>query len=240
VTSFTGRLHPLSEVQAGEVLYPWTGAPETILTWGERVAEAPDALAATLALIATPNGKPAIALAPCWQGSLNEGEAAVSSLLTLGNPIMAKVQPMPPAALFSLFETNAVLGRCYAKQTRWLPSLTKGAVSALIAAAEGRTSARYQRSPCDLSKEFQRAKNPMGPRFAARQRQDRGGVGEGQPRGGCPACGLGSENVGGTRTLRVPGRLCQSPWAGRSRPTRQCVWRQSGKAPLDQAPCRSE
>jgi FAD/FMN-containing dehydrogenase len=140
VTSLTVRLHPLSEVRAGKALYPWTGAAETIVAWGERMAEAPDALAATLALIAAPDGKPAIALAPCWQGSPNEGAAAISSLLTLGTPIMAKVEPMPPASLFALFEANAVPRRRYAQQTRWLPTLTEGAVSALIGAAERRTS----------------------------------------------------------------------------------------------------
>ncbi len=140
VTSLTVRLHPVSEVRAGKALYPWQGAAETIAAWGERMADAPDALAATLALIATPDGKPAIALAPCWQGSPNEGEAAISRLLGLGTPIMAKVEPMPPAALFSLFEANVIPGRRYAQQTRWLPALTQGAVSALIAAAEARTS----------------------------------------------------------------------------------------------------
>ncbi len=140
VTSLTVRLHPVSEVRAGKALYPWQGAAETIRAWSERMAEAPDALAATLALIATPDGKPAVALAPCWQGSPNEGEAVISHLLGLGTPIMAKVEPMPPAAVFSLFEPNAVPGRRYAQQTRWLASLTQGAVSALIAAAEARTS----------------------------------------------------------------------------------------------------
>ena len=140
MTSLTVRLHPLSEVRAGKALYPWTGAAETIVAWGERMAEAPDALAATLALIAAPDGKPAIALAPCWQGSPNEGASAISTLLTLGTPIMAKVEPMPPASLFALFEANAVPRRRYAQQTRWLPTLTEGAVSALIGAAERRTS----------------------------------------------------------------------------------------------------
>jgi hypothetical protein len=140
VTSITVRLHPLSEVRAGKALYPWTGAAETIVAWGERMAEAPDALAATLALIAAPDGKPAIALAPCWQGPPNEGASAIFNLLTLGTPIMAKVEPMPPASLFALFEANAVPRRRYAQQTRWLPTLTEGAVSALIGAAERRTS----------------------------------------------------------------------------------------------------
>ena len=90
------------------------------------MAAAPDALAATLALIAMPDGKPAVALAPCWQGSPSEGEATISRLLGLGTPIMAKVEPMPPAALFSLFEPNAVPGRRYAQQTRWLASFNSG------------------------------------------------------------------------------------------------------------------
>ena len=140
VTSLTVCVHPLSQVRAGKALYPWTGAAETIVAWGERMGKAPDALAGTLALIAAPDGKPAIALAPCWQGSSNEGAVAISSLLTLGTPIMTKVEPKSPASLFALFEGNAVPGRRYAQQTRWLPRLTEGAVSALIAAAERRTS----------------------------------------------------------------------------------------------------
>jgi FAD/FMN-containing dehydrogenase len=140
VTSLELRLHPVQEILAGKILYPWSGAAALLESYGRYMASAPNDLAATLALVTAPDGKPAVALAPCWQGDLADGSAEVENLTAIGEPALAKVGPMKPKDLFSLFEANAVPGRRYAQQTRWLPALGPDVVQALLAAAQAKSS----------------------------------------------------------------------------------------------------
>jgi FAD/FMN-containing dehydrogenase len=140
VTSLELRLHRVSEILAGKVLYPWSGAAALLENYGQRMESAPEGLAATLALVTAPDGKPAVALAPCWQGDLAEGSVEVENLTAIGKPVLAKVGKMKPKELFSLFEANAVPGRRYVQQTRWLPTLGPDVVQALLAAAQAKSS----------------------------------------------------------------------------------------------------
>jgi len=140
VTSLELRLHRVSEILAGKILYPWSGAAVLLESYGRHMAGAPEGLAATLALVTAPDGKPAVALAPCWQGDLADGSAEVDNLTAIGEPVLTKVWPMKPNELFSLFEANAVRGRRYAQQTRWLPALGPDVVQALLAAAMAKSS----------------------------------------------------------------------------------------------------
>jgi FAD/FMN-containing dehydrogenase len=140
VTSLDLRLHPVTEVLAGRVLYPWTGAVDLLESFGRHMSEAPDSLAATMALVTSPEGQPAVALAPCSQADDPGSRNDIDELTGIGSPILAKIAPMKPIELFSLFEANAKPGRRYAQQTRWLPSLGQDVARALVAAAEAKPS----------------------------------------------------------------------------------------------------
>jgi FAD/FMN-containing dehydrogenase len=140
VTALDLKLLPVQQVIAGKALYPWRIAKDVLQVFSERLSAAPDGLAATLALIVAPNGAPAVAIAPCWSGEQNEGSAIISALTGGGHPIAMTIEAVPLPSLFSLFEANAVPGRHYVQQTRWLPELNEGAITALLAAAEARTS----------------------------------------------------------------------------------------------------
>jgi FAD/FMN-containing dehydrogenase len=150
VTQLHLALHQFTEVLTARALYPWSAAEDVVRGFDECLAQAPDELAATLALVMTPSG-PAVGITACWNGVFAQGADAVDSLTRLAEPLMAGVQPMSLAdrapreqpasdsSLFSVFEPNAVPRRRYAQQTRWLRDLG-GATAALLAAAEARTS----------------------------------------------------------------------------------------------------
>jgi len=150
VTQLGLVLHPVTEVLTARALYPWGAAEDVVRAFGQYLAQAPDELAATLALVMSPSG-PAVGITACWNGDFAQGADAVGPLTRLAEPLTAGVQPMSLAdrapreepasasSLFSVFEPNAVPGRRYAQQTRWLSDLG-GATAALLAAAEARTS----------------------------------------------------------------------------------------------------
>jgi FAD/FMN-containing dehydrogenase len=140
VTSMRIRLHQVHQVLAGKIVFPWAEARSVLAGFAAAMASAPDELAATAALVSTPNGDPAVVLAPCWSGDIDRGKAWVDGLTRLGSPTMVNVQSMSCDALFGLFEGSAPKGRHYAQQTRWLGELTGDTIAALIESGESRES----------------------------------------------------------------------------------------------------
>jgi FAD/FMN-containing dehydrogenase len=140
VTSMRVRLHPIREVLAGLILFPWSEATRVLRGYAETVASAPDELAVTAGMLSGPDCNPALFLAPVWSGEPTQGERILDGLKRLGTPIAASIGPMNYADLLSMFDTEIVNGRHYALQTRWLPELTPDVIASLVAAGSNRTS----------------------------------------------------------------------------------------------------
>jgi hypothetical protein len=140
VTSMRIRLHQVDKVLAGKIVFPFSDARSVLTGFTTVMASAPDELGATAALVSTPNGDPAIVLAPCWSGDIDEGKAWVDRLTCLGSPVAVNVGPMSCDALFRLFEASAPKGRHYAQQTRWLGELTADTIGHLLESSAGRES----------------------------------------------------------------------------------------------------
>ena len=137
VTAMTIRLHPVAQVLAGKILFPWSDATAVLTAFGEIAASAKDALAITVALVCSPDGSPAVVVAPCWSGDIAHGESVMAKVASLGSPLMTNIAPMPCSALFNLFEPSAPPGRRYAQQTRWLPGLTHAAAKTRVGIGDG-------------------------------------------------------------------------------------------------------
>jgi FAD/FMN-containing dehydrogenase len=140
VTSMRIRLHQVHQVLAGKIVFPWSEARSVLAGYAAAMASAPDELAATVALVSSPNGDPVIVLAPCWSGDIERGKAMIDRLTSFGAPAMVNVGPMPCEALFGLFEGSAPKGRHYAQQTRWLGALSAETITDLIENADRRAS----------------------------------------------------------------------------------------------------
>src|SRR4029077_18570031 len=74
VTSFEFRVHPMSTVLGGLVIYPRDRAVEVLQFYRNFTQSAPEELTAYAALVHTPDGIPAVAVIACYCGDLTEGE----------------------------------------------------------------------------------------------------------------------------------------------------------------------
>ncbi len=140
VTAMRLRLHPVRELQAGIIVYPWWQAELVLRRYAEWVTRAPDAMSVTAAVLASPDGEPALVLAPTWCGAPQVGEPLLQGLQCLGTPLLVQMGAATCPELLGMYEAHAPAGRHYALQTRWLPALTADVIAAIIAAGGARTS----------------------------------------------------------------------------------------------------
>ncbi|WAC92345.1 FAD-binding oxidoreductase [Mycobacterium sp. Aquia_213] len=142
VTSLSLRLHPVPEVLAGLIAYPWSDASRVWTQLDEILVEAPDELTVQTGILPGPDGGPTVFLSPVWCGDLPDGERVIAPLHTLSAPLMANVGPTSYAGLLSQFDSFVVDGRHYAARTRNVSRFTPEVIAALVEAGQRQTS-RY-------------------------------------------------------------------------------------------------
>jgi FAD/FMN-containing dehydrogenase len=108
VTTFRFALHPVGPtVMAGPVFWAAQDTLDVLRFYRDFVAEAPDKLATVIRLGTIPplpviredlHFRPAIAIACCYAGSVEEGEAAVRELRRFGTPLVDLIEPKPYVA----------------------------------------------------------------------------------------------------------------------------------------------
>jgi hypothetical protein len=140
VTAMQIALHPAREVLAGMMLFPWRDADTVLRGYASAMASAPDDFAALAGLLPTPNGEPAVFLAPVWTGCPAEGAELIAALQRLREPLVARIAPMSYGELLAMFDAHIVSGHHYAIQTRWPPELSAATIAQLVAVGGTRTS----------------------------------------------------------------------------------------------------
>jgi len=110
VTSMRVRLHPLDRLIGGMIVFPWSQAATVWRGLGEVLSTAPDELTVQSGLLAGPDGRPAVYLAPAWSGDLRSGETAIGALVELGTPLTTQVAPMAYGEMLGQFDAWAVRG----------------------------------------------------------------------------------------------------------------------------------
>jgi len=140
ITSMRVRLHPIREVLAGMMLFPWPQAESVLRCYAASIADAPDELELVTGVLADPNGSPLVFLAPMWSGDGEEGKKSIAKLRQAGTPVVDKVGPMTYLDWLNMFAAGAPMGRHYAAQTRSLPQLTPESISTLVAGGQRRSS----------------------------------------------------------------------------------------------------
>ncbi len=142
VTSLQIRLHEKRHMLAGSILYPWSEAGNVLSRYPAFAATAPDELGMLLGMASGQDGRPALQLAPLWNGEEHRGESVMRDLQALGTPLVAQVGLMTYSDL--LAPIDAILeqkdGCHWEVRTRSLPALTPGAVDAMITAVAHKTS----------------------------------------------------------------------------------------------------
>lgn len=142
VTSVSLRLHPVPELLAGLIVYPWSAAAGVWARLDDILAEAPDALTVQTGILPGPDGGPTVFLSPVWCGERPDGERAIAPLRSLGTPLATSVAPTSYLAMLRQFDSFVTDGRHYAARTRNVSHFTPEVIAALIDAGQRQTS-RY-------------------------------------------------------------------------------------------------
>ncbi len=132
VTSFEYRLHPLEHVLGGMVVHPRDRAHDVLRFFGTLCADAPDELTMIAALITSPDGHAAIALAACYSGPVAEGERALKPLRKFGPPILDQLAVMPYTVLQTSLDSTAPWGSLNYWKADFLSELSDRAIDLIV------------------------------------------------------------------------------------------------------------
>jgi FAD/FMN-containing dehydrogenase len=140
VVSMRIRLHALSELLSSIILFPWSQARSVLHGYAALMSCAPDELSVLAGVLPTPEGEPAVLVAPVWAGDMVRGRKAIADFAGLGTPLFSNVGPTTYADMVSMYDSHVVHGRSYSMQTRWLPELASESLTPLIEFGGARTS----------------------------------------------------------------------------------------------------
>jgi FAD binding domain/Berberine and berberine like len=140
VTSFEFRVHPVSTVLGGLVIYPRDRAVEVLRFYRDFAQSAPEELTAYAALLHSPDGVPAVAVIACYCGELAEGEQVLKSLRNLSSPIVDMIQPMPFPQMQTLLDAAFPDGNYNYWKSTFLREFGDDAIAVLVEHANRATS----------------------------------------------------------------------------------------------------
>jgi FAD/FMN-containing dehydrogenase len=140
VPSFEYRLHPVSTVLGGMIVYPRDQAIEVLRFYRTFTQSAPEELTAYAGLLHTPDGMPAVAVVACYCGDLTEGEHVLKPLREFGSPLLDALQPMPFPQMQSLLDGSFPAGNYNYWKSTFLRELSDEAIDVLVEHANRATS----------------------------------------------------------------------------------------------------
>ncbi|HUL86316.1 MAG TPA: FAD-binding oxidoreductase [Actinomycetota bacterium] len=140
VTSFEFRLHPLGPVLGGLVAYPIDRGREVLRAYRGWAAGLPDAFTTIGTVITAPPapfvppdlvGRKVVAIAGCWCGDPDEGQAQLQAMRQLG-PAIDVFGPMPYPVLQGMLDEGAPPGiRAYTR-SGYTSDLADGFIDAVL------------------------------------------------------------------------------------------------------------
>ena len=104
------------------------------------VETAPEELTVYAVMLTTPDGAPAVALAGCYCGDLQEGERVLKPLRAFGPPLVDAFQPLPFPAMQSMLDAAFPDGNRNYWKSCFLSGLTDEAIATAVAHANQATS----------------------------------------------------------------------------------------------------
>ena len=147
VTSFEFRLHPLTDVLAGLLVFRGDQCATVLRRFRDVVREAPDEFCGLAVMAGAPplpfidsawHGRTVCILAVCWCGDAASGERAIAPLRSAGAPLADVIGPMPYARWQQMLDAGAPAGRRQYWKSVNFSSLDDDAIDLLVAAADRR------------------------------------------------------------------------------------------------------
>jgi FAD/FMN-containing dehydrogenase len=106
VTSFEFRLHPLTSVLGGMLLYERARARDVLDVFREQAEKAPDELTLGVVITTWHDGRPVVGLVLCHSGRAEDGQRLLQPFRKLGTPLLDAVRPMVYAELQTMFDAT--------------------------------------------------------------------------------------------------------------------------------------
>jgi hypothetical protein len=113
VTSFEYRLHPVSPVFGGMLVYPLARGREVLRIFDDFSRSCPDEVSTQALLFTTPTGDPAVGIAVCYCGPPDRGEKVLQPLQSLAAPLATDLKVQSYVQLQTLFDVAWPPGRLY-------------------------------------------------------------------------------------------------------------------------------
>lgn len=142
VTSFEYRLHPVSTVLGGMLLYAGEQAREALRAYRAFCAKEPDELTSIAEFFTAPaedfiparlHGTRMLAIALCYCGALESGEEVIRPLRAFGPPVADFIGPMSYIALQTQFDAQYPTGMRHYWKSDYLTDLSDEAIDAIVA-----------------------------------------------------------------------------------------------------------
>jgi FAD/FMN-containing dehydrogenase len=130
VTSLEYQLHEVGPVLGGVVMYPITIGKEALRFFDEFSSTCPDEVTLIGNLITTPDGIPAVAIAACYCGPLDEGERVLKPLRTFAQPLADLFAPQPYVQ--KQFDDSLPPGRFYYNKSSIIRRLNEAAIEVFL------------------------------------------------------------------------------------------------------------
>ena len=143
VTTFEYRLHPVSTILGGMLLYPLTRAREAFRLYRDVARWAPDKLTVFCGMLHSPDGIPLVAFLVCYNGPVEEGERALKAIRDFGAPAAGEVGPMPYTALQGMLDAGFPSGLQVHWRSEFVKSISDELIETIVSA--------YERVPSPLS-----------------------------------------------------------------------------------------
>jgi FAD/FMN-containing dehydrogenase len=136
VTTFEYKLHPVSTILGGMLLYPLARARDAFRLYRDVAKSAPDKLTVFAGMLHSPDGIPLLAFLVCYNGPVDEGERAIQAIRDFGAPAAGEVGPMPYTALQSMLDAGFPSGLHVHWRSEFVKSISDELIEAVVSAYE--------------------------------------------------------------------------------------------------------
>jgi FAD/FMN-containing dehydrogenase len=140
VTEFEFALHPVRTVFGGMLVYPLQWAKDVLRVYKTVVASAPDALTVFAVLTHSPDGHAVIALAICYNGSVEDGERVIKPIRDFATPVAGAVGPTPYTALQTMLDAGLPSGLNVHWRSEFVSSIPDELIDEVVASYEDASS----------------------------------------------------------------------------------------------------
>ena len=138
VTSLEYQLHPVSTVLGGLVLHPLSRGEEVLRFFHEFSSTCADEVSTLALMLTAPDGSPAVGIAACYCGPMDDGERALKPLRTFGPPVADLIAPRSYVEMQSMFDAAAVPGQFNYWKTSLMREVTAAVSDVLLEQARRR------------------------------------------------------------------------------------------------------